>query len=1010
MDATTFRYTAGDLSSGTDEIRYLISDDKGAQSEGTLTIAVADRSDTDAVPRAEHDTAEMRPATSLAVDVLANDVDSANLPLSITDVEVMRGDGTAEKQDDRIVVEAGAAEGEIAVFYTVENPLGVTSVAWLNVTVDEEAVPPAPVAGDIDVPLTNVLEHDGVTVRPLEVASVADGRNDLLEVEVAGGGDDVEVRGDGSLDVPVQETGRELAYRVTRADTGDEAYGIIRMPGTRDALPQLRDDVDPIEVASGESVEIDINQYIVAATGLPVLITDASRVRSTNGEHSVRDSQTIEYTPTTGYFGAANISLEVTDGSSPQDPDGRVGYVVLPINVIGGDDVPPTLLGTTFTLEPGETRTIDLNRITIDPADQPARLEYSVLEEPGSAVQLTQEGSELTMSVAARAQPGATESAVLGVSSGDNEGQAGTLNFAIVTSTRPLVQPVTDSVDLQRGESQSLSPLTNDEATNPFSDPLIIDLVDAPGQDGVEAQLSGDGRTVTVSASGQASVETVQVRYRVLDGTRDVNRAVWGTIRVNIQDVPDRPGTPQQVTERFETDTLFVSVSPPDDNNSPLTSLVLRDQFGDEYACSLDGDCTVRGLERGVDYRFTAVAANALGSSSPSQQSAPMHIDVLPNPVRASSIQATPTSTPGTMRVTWDAATVPSGGTPVNGYIVRVSGPGTNFERQVSASNRSVSVPYLTPNETYRVEIAATNGAGVGDDMWRYSDVHRMTAVGRPGTTAINTEDYEPGEPEMRVEWGSVSTGGGERVRYRVEIIDAGTEDSHRCRSSGEGNPDGLNRLYDDVTLPEGRDSVIVVVADNGWFCSMSFSEPLTGAPEAIGDEVPVTVEARDDAADPQVESVPMTPNNHRIQARLTDGSNETHWVDVRPGTFLDVGRLGYGSSLTVEVRQCAQLSGELLCSSESDNGQVVPFSLDGQFTNGCTWGQPLETRLPRNSVGASTTGLVEVEVDGEWEPLPEGEPVPFGATDARVTTTVEYQGTAYTDQTPNSVAGNCSA
>ncbi|WP_293698226.1 Ig-like domain-containing protein [uncultured Agrococcus sp.] len=1005
LDATTFRYTAGDLSSGTDRISYLISDDKGEQSEGVLTIAVADRNDTDAQPRAEHDAAEMQPSTTLAVDVLANDVDSANLPLSISNIDVMRGDGTAEVQDDRIVVEAGATEGEIAVFYTVENSLGMTSVAWLNITVDEEAVPPAPVAGDIDVPLRSVIDDDSVTVRPLEVASVADGRNDLLEVEVAGGGDDVQVRGDGSLDVPVQETARELAYRVTRTDTGDVAYGLIRMPGTRDALPQLRDDVDPIEVASGESVEIDINEYIVAATGLPVLITDASRIRSTNGEHVVRDSQIIEFTPTTGYFGPANISLEVTDGNSPQDPDGRVGYVVLPITVIGGEDVPPTLLGTTFTLEPGETRTIDLTRITLDPAARPDRLEYAVLEEPGNGVQLTQEGGQLTMSVDTRAQPGSTESATLGVSSGDNEGQPGTLNFAIVTSTMPLVQPVTDSVDLQRGESQSLSPLTNDEATNPFPEPLLIDLVEAPSQQGVDAQLSGDGRSVVVSASGQAPVETVQVRYRVLDGTRDLDRAVWGTIRVNIQDVPDRPGTPQQVTERFEVDTLFVSVSPPDDNNSALTSLVLRDQFGDEYACSLEGDCTVRGLERGVDYRFTAVAANALGSSEPSQQSAPMHIDALPNPVNASSIEGTPTSTPGTMRLTWDAATVPRGGTPVNGYIVRVSGQGANFEREVGANTQSLNVPGLTGGRTYDVEIAATNSAGVSDDMWRFSDVHPMTAVGRPGTTAIDTEDYEPGEPEMVVRWGSVTPGGGERVRYRVQVIEAGQEDSHRCRSTGEGQT-GRSA---EVEIPDGQDSVIVVVADNGWFCSMSFSETLTGAPEEVSGEVPVTVEARDDAADPQVESVPVTPNNHRIQARLTNGSNETPWVDVRPGTFLNVESLGYGSSLSVEVRQCAQLAGMLLCGAASDNGDVVPFSLDGQFANGCSWGEQLETRLPQNSVGATTTGLVEVQVDGEWERLPEDETVPFGATDARVTTTVEYQGATYTDQTPNS-AGNCSA
>ena len=996
-DATTFRYTAGPYSQGTDEIRYLVADDRNEQAEGVLSIAVVSREEVEALPRASADRAQMRPGTSLAVDVLSNDVDAASLPLRISAVDVTRGDAEAEIDGDAVVVTAGEEEDDIGIVYTVENELGASSTAWLTVEVREDAEPPRPVGGDIDVPLGSIIDAETTWVDPLEVASVADGRADLLSVEVAGGGDDVTLSDDGALRIPVRETARELAYRVTRSDTGTSAYGIIRVPGTRDSLPQLRSDVEPIRVVSGETVRIDINDYIIAATGRPVWITDASMVRPTysNGDRVVRDSQTIEFTSAVGYVGPANVSMEVTDGDSPQDPEGRVGLVVLPIDVVAGEDVPPTLVGTTFAVEPGETRTVDLTRMTIDPADRPDALAYRVVDDAAPDVTLDLDRALLRMNVAPDADVGTTQQATVGVASDGLEGVEAMMRFAIVSSTRPLVQPAVDQIDLERGESEQLQPLDNDEPTNPFPQPLRIDRVEV-GEQGVSATVGADGRTVTVSASSAAPIETVSVRYRVLDATLDTARAVWGTIRVRIQDAPERPEPPQQIIDRFERGTLFVQVQPPDDNNSPLTAIRLIDHLGVEHACSLTGECIVRGLDEGVDYRFSAVAENALGESAPSAPSAPMHIDALPSPV--TGVTARPGEQPGQLRIQWRAATVPAGGTAVEGYLVRVTGPGVDTVITAGADARSTTVSGLQPNEPYEIAVAATNQANVAEGLWQYSSPPLIaTAVGVPGTTAVAIID---GQGTVSVEWDAVSPNGAAGIRYTAQVIPAAEQDSFRCHTNADGTPVGQRGTrVDGLSLPGGQESVVAVVADNGWFCSTSFSSTRHGRPGAVPAGVEVGVGVRGDSADPRVTAMPTLRPGHQLQVQLRIGTSETTpWQTVAGSgqRWLAVDGVGRGSSVDVFVRQVVTNGGVQVAGAATQLPSVVPFSLRAAMPASCTQNQVFEVELPANTVGGDTDAEMQIMLGGVWSEHDREEPLPLGVQQVRLKVSVTYDGAVY--------------
>ena len=153
-------------------------------------------------------------------------------------------------------------------------------------------------------------------------------------------------------------------------------------------------------------------------------------------------------------------------------------------------------------------------------------LSYTLETSPEADVALSLSGTELTMQIAPDAVIGSVRSARVGVTSVGTEGIAGELVFSIVSSTRPLVQTAPDDVDIRRGSSVQVEPLRNDETTNPFPQPLIVDRA-ISSSPGIRVAIAGASRTVSIAAGSSAAVEVVTVRYRVLDATRapEIGRA-----------------------------------------------------------------------------------------------------------------------------------------------------------------------------------------------------------------------------------------------------------------------------------------------------------------------------------------------------------------------------------------------------------------------------------------------------------------------------------------------------
>lgn len=989
LGRSTLRYQAGDYSRGTDEFRYRVTDDLGATGEGIVRVVVVDPGPA-LPPVLGADSAAMRPDSTLVVPVLDNDRDPAGLPLEIVDVETASPGATASIRDGAVLVSAAPDATDVGIVVTVENSAGSAAASWLRIDVDPDAPPPAPDVLDVQVPIQSIASAEAVRIDPLAQATVRDGRSDVLRASLPLPADGVALRDDGSIEIAIADGTRFVPFTVERDDAeGASATAVIAVPGRRDALPQLKPGVAPLEARAGETLEIAIDDVVDTVEGEGAMLTDASAVRAapTDGSNPVIDEKTLRFVPQPGYFGPASITFEVTDGESPTDPEGRVGTIVLPIEVLPGDGVPLSVLGSFVQLEPGTERSIDLARITR--ASDPSRIAgatWSILDDVPAGFQAAIDGSTLTVRALDRTDRGTRAELRIGVRDAAGEGLPGTVSLAVISTTAPLVAPEPDAVTVQRGTSAEVQPLVNDEASNPFpSTPLRIGGLRVTGaeQRGIAAVVVG--QTVRVSASATAAIGTTIVQVLVLDAAGVPERGVWSPITVTVQDVPDAPAPPVQAFDEHVDGVVTMAIEPPASNGSPITGYRIVGS-GVDVACGPTPRCRIEGLPAGVDLRLQAIATNALGDSAPSEPSEPVHADRLPAVVPG--VQATPASAPGAVRVVWQGVPQPPGGTPIEAYLVRVSGSGLDQLVRVGPAERQSVISGLTPGRAYSIEVAAANRAGVPDTAWRWPAAPvPFTAVGVPGTTPVLVTGHDGGSVTVR--WSEVDRAGAASVRYSARVLPAG--ESASCSSAGGGNPGGSAALSATLPVAQGARAVVAVTADNGWHCSVSVSEPVFGRPAPVdASAVDVVTEVREDALDAKLDRVPALASGTWLEARVAGGP----WQRAQAGTWLTPSSpaFQYGEQVGADVRACAPGATQGVCSTATTVGQVVPLQLRATI-DACRPLVPLEASVEGNASPLAQGEVVaRYLVGGSWtSERPATQAVPAGATRVQAWGQVTY-------------------
>ncbi|MFI2293831.1 Ig-like domain-containing protein [Isoptericola sp. NPDC019571] len=757
-------YEAGKNAKGSDSFRYTVQDARGEVATGVIRVGIAQPPETNQPPVAADDEITVRPERRVAVPALANDADPDGDVIGLVPGAVEGGeDLDAKVADDRIVVRTPADEGTSTFFYAIEDTYAARASASVSVTVANDAPLLRPIARDDSVPVASILGRSTVTVPVLDNDEDPDGAADDLEVavdaDVASAG--VTVTADGALEVPLTRSRQVITYTVTDVD-GLTAKAFVVVPGMESTKPILKPGQAPLEVVSGETLDVDIADHVLVVEGRTPRLTTEDQVTATEGAAKVTGETTMTFTPRAEYDGPASVTFEVTDGTSVDDPEGAVALLTLPITVLPPENLPPEPGNPSGEVAAGEESVVDLGRFAKDPDDDDLRFQLGGLPQGLSA---TMTGSRVTLEASPEVPKGNRLTVPFTVTDDEHPPVDGTLTVQVVASTRPLARAIDDVVDdAHQGEAVSVPVLAND--SDPFA-PEGLDLLGTSIETGSgDTVVDGDKVVVTPSAD---FVGTLVAVYRVQDATKDPDRQVEGRVRLNVLGVPEAPSTPQ--VEEVRSETVVLSWTPPQNNGAEITGYTVTSNQGDTFECTTT-TCTLDGLTNNVTYTFTVQATNEVGDSKPSPASAEARPDNKPEPPTAPVLEFGDES----LVVTWANASY-TDRSPITSVNLEISpAPASGASQKVGVTGERIVWEGLTNGMAYKVRVQAVNSAPDPSDWGAWSTT--MIPAGppdAPSAPSASRVDTALGG-QIDVSWNAPADNGDAVKTYYLDVFQGGSK------------------------------------------------------------------------------------------------------------------------------------------------------------------------------------------------------------------------------------------
>jgi large repetitive protein len=970
----TITYQAGDYSTGTDTFTYGVIDALGARATGTVRIGIAAKPGGSPSPLATLDEVTVRPGTTVSVQVLANDSDPDGSPLHV--VSATPNDKVTKATvvgGTTVNVTPPAAPGTYGVIYTIENQTGGESSAFVRVTVDPKAPLAAPIASDTVLTLNDILDRTSLDVNVLANVFFADGPSTSLDLSIYPGyGATAQVTPNKHVNVNVTAHSQIIPFKVANPDdAGVFSYAFIWVPGTDDALPQLNRTAPALSVVSGSRLVIDLNDYVIAAQGTKVQLADTSSVSAThsNGSSLVVDSRTLQFTSADQYFGPASISFQVTDGQSPTDPNGRKAILTLPIKVLPKTNQPPVFIGGLINFEPGESKDVDLVKLTNYPYQSDlGQLVFSIVTPVSAGFSTSLSGQHLIIKADEGVAKGTTATLGIGVRDATSSGTAGAIQLVVVPSTKPLAAPASDSAVVQRGHSAAIDVLANDNATNPFpGTPLKV--VAIRGLDGgslptgVSVTPSADRSTLSVSISSGASPSDTTLQYEVADATNDPARYVWGNVTISVEDRPDPVTNVRTIS--FGDQKLVLNWNNGAANNSAILDyqVVETDSAsGETISTTTCGGplCTIatRGNGPSNSVRLSVTARNAIGSSDPTSNPGAVWSDVIPDP--PTSLNSTPLD--HGLDITWDAPP-PNGGSAITSYVITVDGTSAVTVAANTLEVRVTDVAAIANGSATGFTVSARNSAFGSLASWNSASGTGFPA-GPPlyvaGTPPVASTASEDGT-SAHLSWvHSFTTNGATISDYRAVAFPSGGTAPACSATAGQDAGTATDTTVTGLTPNQEYDFVVFAINAMGCAASGSVSltpHPTPGTVTAVSASGPSANGAN--LWDFVLDGVSIADGSattdyfeYRLSGGTVDGSISGPLVYGQPVTTTNNSQ--YGTDISIEVKACDSHPDAMVCSSDWS----APFDLGVPVANGA---------LPGLAFSHPDFDLLGPPVDGTW-------------------------------------------
>jgi hypothetical protein len=792
VSSNVIEYRVNDDVAGRDEFTYSVRDRLGATAQGRVVVGVAARGLDNHPPQAVPDHVRVQADRLVAVGVMDNDIDPDGDLLRVVEEGTGSDDVEVSVVMDRLVFRSPAEEGLYSAHYVVADTFGAPSTATVTIEVTAAAERLKPVAvDDLASAEAILIGGESVVLAVLENDSDPDGAIDAVELAV----DDpnVTVESDRRVAVPVLDVLQILDYSITDPD-GLVGRAFIVVPGLDSIPPTLDSRVEPVTVREGESVEVRLADHLLVAGDKTVRITEAGKVTAQHGNPSVLGEATIRFEAPTGYSGRDSLSVEVTDGTGPDDPNGNVATVAIPVVIEpangskatqdpeepgaaneptpnpDGENSAPVLTNPSLTVAVGESASVDLSVYAADP-DPDDVVGFTLGEASVEGVDLKLDGTTLTAAASTDAQKD-TFSVPVTASDGVNPPVEGVASIAVVSSTKPLAATTEmEFPDAHAGVRFTADPLAHN-VTNPFPDTPLT-LISASAAEGTgTAAVEG---AVIVIVPTQDFVGAMMVTYQVRDATEDPEREVAGRIRVVVK------ARPSKVTglhvDSIASREVRLSWSVPQSNGSAIEAYNVAAVSGNySNDCGTATVCTLDGLTNNVEYQFTVTATNAVGTSDPSDPSAKARPDAVPSAPGAPVLEFGDSQ----LEVSWSEPE--NEGSPILTYELQISPrPPSGEGSRKGVTGTSLVWKGLENGTAYQVRVCGRNSAETAcseEPHWSaYSDSETPAAPpDPPATPGLKRLDPVGVQGQIEVSWSKPAINGDEVSKYQVIVYQGGTQ------------------------------------------------------------------------------------------------------------------------------------------------------------------------------------------------------------------------------------------
>ncbi len=297
---------------GSDSFQYQVTDSLGAASVETVTLTITNVND---VPVANDDFAQTFTDTPVVIDLLLNDTDVENQPLTIT--SAIPTGGTINGLTNPITyTPASGFEGDIEIDYIISDG-AATAAAKVFVSINN--VNQAPTA----VNDSYTLDEDQLfTNGTLLTANDSDSNGDPLTVnttpiqDVSNGTLNLSTDGSFSYQANANFNGSDtFRYQINDGQGGTAIGDVALTINPVNDNPVANND----NAATTEETLVNIAVLTNDSDVENDTLTVDNNATAANGTATVNTNNTIDYFPNTNFFGSDTLNYSISDGNGGSD-------------------------------------------------------------------------------------------------------------------------------------------------------------------------------------------------------------------------------------------------------------------------------------------------------------------------------------------------------------------------------------------------------------------------------------------------------------------------------------------------------------------------------------------------------------------------------------------------------------------------------------------------------------------------------------------------------------------